>query len=211
MMKRSVLALTLIFLLVSVGLAQSDQQAAQRDALQKLLLNQDDVNQLLPVAQSQPSWSLLTTGKLATEPSAAITAAVVYQKPGAVRGQIFQVTDALIEFADGKTASSFFTIGFFKDLFTSPIVPPTNDLKLAQIAKALDVGGSDNRGANDAIYATLQDTNESLIGFVRDQHVCFVRGNLDLINELLPLAKQQLNIMVNGRPQSASVAIHLPA
>jgi hypothetical protein len=197
MLKRSVLALTLILVLVSVGLAQSDQ----RDALQKLLLTQDEVNQVLPVAQGQPGWTLQTTGKLAEEPSGAITAAAVYQKPGDVRGQIFQFTDALLEFADGKTASSFFTIGLFKDLFTSPILPPSDDPKLAQVKKELDVGGTDNKGANDATYATLQETNESLITFVRDQHICFVRGNLKLIEELLPLAKKQLDILVNGRPQ----------
>lgn len=204
------MAVALVFVLVTVGLAQSDQQTTQRDMLQKLLLTQDEVNQVLPVEQGQPSWSLITTGKLATEPTAAITAAVVYQKPGAARGQIFQFTDALIEFADAKTAASFFTIGLFKDLFTSPILPPTNDAKLAQISKALDIGGIDNKGATDAIYATLQDTNESLITFVRDQHVCFVRGNIDLINVLLPLAKQQLAILVNGRTQSASMSMQLP-
>jgi hypothetical protein len=201
MLKRSVLALTLVLVLVSVGLAQSDQQAAQRDALQKLLLTQDEVNQVLPVTQGQPGWILQATGKLAEEPSGAITAAMVYRKPGEQRGQVFQFTDALLEFVDGKTASSFFTIGLFKDLFTSPILPLSGDPKLAKIKQGLDVGGTDNKGADDAIYATLQETNESLIAFVKDQHICFVRGNLNLIEELLPLAKKQLDILVNGRPQ----------
>lgn len=196
MLKRSVLALTLVLTLVWGGFAQSDQQAAQREALQKLLLTQDET-----IAILGQGWALQTTGKLAEEPTGAITAAEVYQKPGEARGQVFQFTDALLEFADAQTASKFFGDQLLKDIFKSPILPPANDPQLAQVKQELGVGAADKKGADEATFATLQETNERLIAFVKDQRICFVRGNLKLIEELLPLAKKQLDILVNGRPQ----------
>ncbi len=198
MLKKSVLPLTLMLLLVFVGsFAQSDQQAAQRAALQKLLLTQDETNAVLGTT----GWTEKTTGKLEPEPTNAITAAVVYEKPGDQRGQIFQFTDALFEFADVQSASSYFSNQLIKDNFKSPVLPPADDAKLAQIKQALNVAAADKKGADDATYATLQETGESVIAFVKDNHISFIRGNLDLINELLQLAKKQLDILVNGRPQ----------
>ncbi|HED03893.1 MAG TPA: hypothetical protein ENI60_03890 [Candidatus Fraserbacteria bacterium] len=196
MLKRTVLALALVLVLAFGGLAQSDKQTAQRETLQKLLLTQDEIVSILG-----SGWSLQTTGDLAKEPNGAISAAAVYQKPGEQRGQVSQVTDALLEFADVQTASAFFSDKLLQDLFTSPVVPKANDPQLAKIKEQLGVGGRDNKGADNATFATLQETDERLIAFVKDQRISFVRGNLSL-DDLLKLAKKQLDILVNGRPSA---------
>jgi len=196
-MRKLALAMALVLLVAAIGIGQTEEE--QRAALQGLLLTLDEVNALLGDGWTQP-----TIGKLAEEPSGAITVASIYEKRPE-RGVLITIVTALLEFkAKAEDAPNFFAKGL-TDVIGKPTVTPEESVairikgELVEKGVKVKVDDKEIEGKADDAVVYVFEGGEQGIAFLKGRLISFFRANLT-IDELLALAKKQLEkIVAAGR------------
>lgn len=192
-MRKLALAMVLVLLVAAISIGQTEEE--QRAALQELLLTLDEVNALLGDGWTQPC-----IGKLAEEPSGAITVASIFEKRPE-RGVVITIVAALLEFkAKAEDAPNFFDKGL-TDIIGKPTVAPDESLVTRIKEELVDKGVKvdDKEGKADKVAVYMFEGGEQGIAFLKGQLISFFRANLT-IDELLALTKKQLEkIVAAGR------------
>lgn len=193
-MRKLALTMVLVLLATAIGIGQTEEE--QRAALQGLLPTLDEINTLLGDGWTQP-----TIGKLAEEPSGAITVASIFEKRPE-RGVVITIVTALLEFkAKVEDAPNFFDKGL-TDVIGKPVVEPDKAIvdRIIEelVKKGVKVDDKEGRADKAAVY--VFEGGENGIAFLKGQLISFFRANLKIEEELLPLAKKQLEkIVAAGR------------
>lgn len=193
MRKWPVGVLTAVLVLIGgMGLAQPDDDQATHEALKKLLLTGEEASELLG-----GTWVFDQTGRLKVETEAelgnAVSAFGIYLRRGRTRDDIIRLITVLWQHRSEQDAKALFARGLVSVFEPDrPVELPASQVKPLQEALK-DV-------ADEVQFFKYEDRDETFgLAFRKGARAGVFRVKLT-VEELVSLARKQIEVLVKGRP-----------